>query len=123
MSKRAYRYHPSCPDGQIFTGDEIAKADADGWVDSPAKLGEVVSQEDPVIELAPTPEPEPEQDQPLDQAPPVATEPKEWPELRDGVWYDSSNTAFDPAAHVKAQDAEAPTTNKDGTFRKLPAAK
>lgn len=36
---RAYRYSPDCPKGRIFTGaDAIAAADADGWVDSPAKV-------------------------------------------------------------------------------------
>ena len=31
---RAWRYHPSCPEGKIFWSDEAPE----GWVDTPAKL-------------------------------------------------------------------------------------
>jgi hypothetical protein len=34
-------YSPDCPEGRVFfTGEAIAAAEKDGWVDTPAKLPE-----------------------------------------------------------------------------------
>ncbi len=38
-NSREWRYHESCPEGKIFTGDDaIAEADKAGWKDHPHKL-------------------------------------------------------------------------------------
>jgi len=53
--RREYLYRSDCPKGEVFEGEEaIAAAVEDGWVDSPAGLGET-----PAPELESEPEPEP----------------------------------------------------------------
>ncbi len=45
MAAPAWGYHNDCPEGRIFdlkSPDDVVKIESEGWVDSPAKLGEAI---------------------------------------------------------------------------------
>ena len=103
----SWLFSQDCPTGQVFEGEAIEQAIAEGWVESP----------DDIEAATPTPAPTPAPKKKLPPSEIIKTE--TWPQVLDGVFFDINGTTFDPAQHQQ-KPGEGPTMNKDGSFRKLP---